>query len=88
MENQQPVKIYQLKDLIDMYSEGTLPEGEKIFKYEAYAGLHKWIHVDELKIQATFNAYYPQRQYIDGFRGIVNNHHQPPKQEEDNDKTV
>lgn len=73
MENS--INIYKLDDLIKMYMEGTLPEGEKIFKYEAFAGLHKWIHVDELKIQANFNVYYPQQKFIEGFRGIVNTQH-------------
>ena len=87
MENQQPIAIYKMDDLIDLYLAGKLPEGEKIFKYEASFGLHKWIHIDELKIQANFKAYYPQGQkFIEGFRGIVNNHQQPKKEEDD--KTV
>jgi hypothetical protein len=86
MENQQPI-IYNLNDLIDFYLQGKLPEGEKIFKYEASFGLHKWIHLDELRIQANFKAYYStDHKYIEGFRGIVNDHHQPKKKEDD--KTV
>ena len=90
MENQQPV-IYNLNDLIDLYLAAKLPEGEKIFKYRAAFGLDKWIHLDELRIQANFKAYYPQNQkYIEGFRGMINNHHhqQPPKKKEDDDKTI
>lgn len=75
--------IYKLDELIQMYQEGTLPEGEKVFKYEAMAGLHKWIHIDELKIQANFNRFYPKENFIEGFRGIINNHHQPEQKEED-----
>lgn len=75
--------IYTLDELIQMYKEGTLPEGEKVFKYEAMAGLHRWIHIDELKIQANFDTFYPKHNFIEGFRGIVNKHHQP-KDEDDN----
>ena len=84
MENKQPI-VYKLDELVDLYLAAKLPEGEKVFKYEASFGLHKWIHLDELRIQANFKAYYPTDQkYIEGFRGIINNHHQPKK----DDKTV
>ena len=76
MENQQPV-VYNLSDLIDLYLAARLPEGEKIFKYQSSPGNTKWIHIDELRIQANFKAYYPTDQrYMDRFNGIktsVNN---------------
>lgn len=70
MENQQPV-VYNLNDLIDLYLASRLPEGEKIFKYQSSPGATKWIHIDELRIQANFKAYYStDHKYIDGFRGM------------------
>jgi len=70
MENQQPV-VYNLSDLIDLYLAARLPEGEKIFKYQSSPGNTKWIHIDELRIQANFKAYYPTGQkYVEGFRGM------------------
>ncbi len=67
--------VYELEELIKMYEENTLPEGEKVFRYKASFGLEKWIHVDEVKIQANFKNIYPKERFIEGFRGIVNKHH-------------
>lgn len=67
--------VYELDDLIQMYETNTLPEGEKVFKYKASFGLERWIHLDEIKIQANFKTYYPKEKFIEGFRGIINTHH-------------
>lgn len=69
--------VYEMEELVKMYQEGTLPEGEKVFKYKADYGLEKWIHVDELKIQSGFGNIYPNQKFVDRFTGIVNKHHDP-----------
>lgn len=67
--------VYDLDDLIQMYIEETLPEGEKIFRYRDSHGLEKWIHLDELKIQSGFKKIYPSEKYIERFSGIINRQH-------------
>lgn len=69
--------IYEMEQLIKMYQEGTLPEGEKVFKYRADYGLEKWVHIDELKIQSGFSNIYPNQKFVDRFSGVVNKHHDP-----------
>lgn len=71
------MKVYELDDLIQMYEDNTLPEGEKVFKYNASFGIERWIHIDEIKVQANFKTYYPKEKFIEGFRGIINRHHDP-----------
>lgn len=69
------MKVYDLNDLIQMYETDTLPQGEKVFKYKASYGVERWIHIDEIKVQANFKMYYPKERFIEGFRGIVNTQH-------------
>lgn len=72
--------VYEMEELIKMYQEGTLPEGEKVFRYKASYGLEKWIHVDELKIQSGFSNIYPSQKFVDKFTGIVSRQHDPKSQ--------
>lgn len=72
--------VYDLNDLMKMYDEGTLPEGEKVFKYKAAHGLEKWIHIDELKVQAGFKNIYPGEKFVERFTGIINRQHDPKSQ--------
>ena len=67
--------VYEMDDLIKMYQEGTLPEGEKVFRYKASYGLERWIHLDELKIQSGFSNIYPNQKFVDRFSGIINTNH-------------